>query len=373
MKTLIFADWHLGTENTEDKPRLLGMLEKACEETRPNKIIFAGDTFELILPLEHNESILGSTKEMIVHETLAQWDEVFRYLDQQEASEIIFLSGEHDFEITYHQLEGILQDRLRSKQVRTQEYSYDTDSRSLVMHGHQLDYNRIFLDTGGKKISCIDGLTRAINTFIHQAKHGDRLQKAVKEGNFSYWYAFSRLPAYIDAASQLFGADKKMYERAISAVLRGGELDKWLEQQRDWLTHVLGQSAKIIAVYPPLLLALYQPFYHLLGKIVDTRIRDILEGRPYPDAPPSCFAQPVNNLILGHFHIPRDEEVGKGKRVYNISSPRVHVDGVQDGVLVTHRDNSYLVISSGKDIRMMNQRDTRRIQIAAYFPHSSPR
>src|SRR3989344_3863623 len=332
-KTLIFADLHLGTASIHDADAIVSWTRRVIQKHKPQRVVFDGDTFELILPMEHDLSI---GVEPSIHRIISAWQALFYYHRESDLSEIIFLRGEHDAEVAV--LDDTIQRYFPHQKIITGESWHDATSNSLVVHGHQFDYNRIFWD-GNVKISCIDGLTFAINKFLSQtSKIEQQIRNAVAVGKFSYWYAYGELPRFISAVERLFGADSDIYLRECARVLRDGDLDRWLAEQSSVLTHVCGRMAKIAALHPRLLLQLYDTFYRLLDLHVKWKMRNVLIGRPYKDQPEDLnVSGGVRNLITGHFHEPRAWH-WEGRSVYNIGCPKLSVAGTVGDELHVFRD-----------------------------------
>ncbi len=349
MKTLIFADFHLGTENIEDLQILTCWIEEIIQKKQPDRIVFNGDTFELLLPMEQSFLIEHNRKEKVLETILDSWQQLFNVITKSNSQQLIFIPGEHDYDLFNVSLREILFQSFQAKKVTITNNCYDTESHSLIIHGHELDYNRIF-EVNGTKISCIDGLTFAINRYLSQTPEIEKkIRTAVQKGNFSYWYAYGSLPNYIIAVEQLFGADKKVYEREVAAVLRSDAIMQWLMQQKSLETYLLGKMVRTAALFPEHILSLYDSFYSVLEKIVDNKIRDIFLQKKYTDAPDYCFDKPVNNILLGHFHIAEKQEYF-GRNLYHIPSPRVHVAGIAQDQLQLRRDLGYAVIDKNKVI-----------------------
>lgn len=359
MRTLVYADFHLGSDNSEDQAPITAWVKETLETACPERLIFNGDTFELILPVEHDPNLDLQAKEAVLNQILETWFALFEVVQNSGAKELIFIPGEHDYDLFKTPLQIKLREQFKSQAVTIADHHHDQESSSLIIHGHELDYNRIF-QVDEEKISCIDGLTRAINHYLTQTSEIEqKVREATRKQEFSYWYGFSGIPQYIDVVENLFGADRHVYEKEVAAAILSPEFQKWLNQQKSILANVLGRIAKTLALSPTILLKSYNLFYKLLGKIVDSRIKAILQQNPYPDAPDYCFQTAVKNLVLGHFHNPKKESYPEGN-AFNISSPRIHVDGLNRGKLEIHRDYSYLSVN-GPKVEYSSRRESRII------------
>ena len=363
MKSLVLADFHLGTDNIEDQGEIKDWVESTVAYIKPERVIFAGDTFELILPMEHSPEEDLRDKERVIGAIGNSWQGLFDYLRDSDVQKFVFVHGEHDFDITKPNLEQRLQGLLNGKDVSTSNHFYDAESSTLVIHGHELDYNRIF-EIGGERISCIGGLTRALNDYLAQTPEVEkRVREATQRQDFSYWYGFSGLPRYIEAVDMLFGADRRVYEREVAKVIQSKDSDRWLAQQRSPLVQLMGRGTKKVAQIPSMLLPLYGAFYFVLDKVVESRVKAIVAQKPYTDAPDYCFRNPVNNLVLGHFHRPEESHYSGGS-MFNVSSPRIHVDGIERSDLVIHRDLTFAVIN-GARVEYSSRTNRRRIPLAS--------
>ncbi len=249
------------------------------------------------------------------------------------------------------------------KRVAANEIYYEEPSQTLVFHGHQLDYNRIFR-VNGQKISCIDGLTVALNNFVAQTPSiEERVRLAAEKGNFSYWYAFGKLPKFIRAVEKIFGAKPGLYTRDCARVIRGGDLDQWLAQQSDLQVKVVGWLAKQVALYPPALLWLYTPFSFLLNLKTSKRTKKILMGKEYTDKPEEFKGHKrIKRLVTGHYGDPRRKKY-RGKGIYSISYCRISTLGVKNGLLKTFRDFDYVLLDSGR-VSSYHKRIAKDITVA---------
>ncbi len=366
MKTLVLADLHLGTDNIEDQKEIANWVTSSVETTKPDSIVFLGDTFELILPMEHASRSQLDDHERVLTGILDAWNPLFDHLRKSDVSRLIFIGGEHDHDITSNKLESILKREFSSKDIRAATHHYDVASKSLIMHGHELDYNRIF-DVAGKRVSCIDGLTRALNAYLAQTPEIERtIREATRRQEFSYWYSSGGIPNYIKTVGKLFGADKKMYEREVAKVFRSQELSDWLAAQKSPLVHTVGYITKQIAKFPSLLMPLYGIFRRGLRYVVKSRENSILAQKPYVDAPDYCFGKPVKNLILGHFHKPRETHYANGS-VYNVPSPRIHVGRITEDALGIHRNLAYALLDADR-ITYSTRSTHRTIPLSSYHP-----
>jgi predicted phosphodiesterase len=343
MKKLVFADFHLGTEPTGDQDELTKWLMDATDRHKPDSLIFNGDTFELILPLQHITNTAMEDKKLLLGQITSTWTDIFDYLKKSYVQEIIFINGEHDHEISQPGLEARLRETLKGKEVKVFDHYFDEESKTLIMHGHQLDYNRIF-HVNGQKFSAIDGLTAALTRYLTQTqKIEQRIRDASRNNQFSYWYAGGSLPGYIESSAKLFGNDPRLYSREIAGVLKSEDIKGWLLQNKNLLTKILGTTARIVAKQPNLLLPLYSPLHSLLKIIINSRVKKILNGKRYTDEPSFLYGKEIHNLVLGHFHT--SKRVRYGARTYfNIPSPRIHVPGLKKDYLQTERQLGYLGI-----------------------------
>lgn len=371
MKTLVFADLHLGTADNQDKTILVPWIESVVEEYKPQRVILAGDVFGLILPIDHKRGVAQKTIPDVLRDILNTWQQLFTYWAKSDIQEFILIAGEHDYEIEEDVLISIVKEYLPNKKVSVNDLFYDEESRALVLHGNQFDYNRIF-KVKGEKVFCTEGLTVAINNFVSQTPEiEERVRVAAEKGNFSYWYAFGKLPAYIRATYKIFDADPRVYTRECAHVLRGGELDRWLAQQTDWATKAAGSVAKAVALFPPALLWFYDLFYWLLDEKTQSRMKKVLLGKVYTDEPVNLVPyKQLRHLITGHFHEPREKLYGK-RTIYNISSPRLHISGIKSGVLNTFRDFDFIFINGDKVV-FTHQRTLKDIPISDFSPTRQP-
>ncbi|MEK9154202.1 MAG: hypothetical protein AAB798_01900 [Patescibacteria group bacterium] len=362
MTTLVFADLHLGTANNQDAGTVIPWLRNQINQHRPGRIVFAGDTFELILPMDHRPGMNIANKVHVLQAIVETWDAFFAAVRDSTAKEIVFITGEHDYQIADPNLLSILQNILPSKTVSAGETFFDCVSRTLICHGHQFDYNRVFWKDG-EPISLIDGLTIAINTLIAQTPDIEEMvRRAAERGVFSYWYAYGELPSYISAMERIFGADPSHYFADCARVIRSDATKKWLEQHTDPVTRCLGQIARIVALSPRTLFRLYRSFYVLLEMRERSRIRKILHGLPYADKPPELHRSGIKNLVLAHFHSPGIEHHGV-KSIYKISSPRLHTEGIRDDMLHVFRDFDCVVID-GQRIAYQHERIAEDIPLS---------
>jgi len=277
----------------------------------------------------------------------------------------VFLCGEHDAAIDRDIVAKVIERHLRGKRIVVGETWHDAVSDSLVVHGHQFDYNRIFWN-GDVRVSCVDGLTHAINAFLSDIPETERrIREAVGRGVFSYWYAYGQLPGFISAVAMIFGADIGTYQRECARVLRGGDLDRWLAQQSSLLTHTCGTIAKLVALYPPLLLGLYEVFYALLDLHVKWKMRQVLIGRSYRDQPEILKVNGgVLNLITGHFHDPRIWH-WQGRSCYSIGCPRLSIAGIRKNNLQVFRDLDFVLLD-GRNVSFHHERISRGIPLSEF-------
>lgn len=357
-KTLVLADLHLGTTNTHDIDTLVPWIKVLLTQSLPTRLVLAGDIFETILPMEHGQPINNVGVTTVVRAIVATWQELFSSWNESSVQEVTFLSGEHDAEIATKDVRDVLRRSLPSKRVTTEERWYDEGSDSLIVHGHQFDYNRIFW-SGSERVSCVDGLTVAINALLSQSPGIEtRVRDAAEAGIFSYWYAFGELPRFINAVERIFFAKASTYEAECARMLLGGDLDRWLGMQSDLLTRACGQVVKLAAHHPPTLLRLYDAFYRLLDLHVKWRMKKVLAGHSYQDEPETLkISGGVRNLVFGHFHEPRMWH-DRGRSGYGISCPRLSVAGIENECLRTFRDLSYVLLD-GPDVSLHHKRILR--------------
>jgi len=364
MRTLVFADLHLSTEKNGER-EMSKFLSSTTKEVQPQRIVLAGDIFESLLAVDN---VPGLT-ELHIHDRfdkiLKTWSSLFRMWNNSSCNEFIFLAGEHDHDILRPELLRKLQNILPQKKVKTTSHFFEEHTRSLILHGHQFDYNSIY-DIKGKKISCIDGLTHAINRYVTLNPDIEkRVRNAVTRGIFSYWYAYGQLPLYLKAANQIFGCNVNQYLKDIQQVFRGGELDTWLHHLRDPNKRAIGKMTKQLARYPASLLYLYPKFYHVMEKFTSRALRSILTNTPVADVPKFCTQYgKVKNIIIGHNHTPRIIHLREGN-IYAISSPRLHTVGIIGNYIRNHRDFNYMVIE-GNNITHIHNRQSSSVPLAAF-------
>ncbi|HEY4527287.1 MAG TPA: hypothetical protein VJK53_05605 [Candidatus Paceibacterota bacterium] len=361
MTTIIQADLHMGPANTQDKAMLVSWEKSVLVKHRPKRLVLNGDTWELQLPMEHENSIVHKSPIEIFSEINGRpWKDMVVCWRESLLEEIIVLEGEHDRRLRL--LIDALKKELPGKRIVAAEYWYDAESQTLVTHGDKFSYDREYR-RGDEYISCTPGLTVAINLFLSETPEIERrVREAVDKGIFSYWYAFAQLPAFLRAAEQLFGCDRGRYARECAHVMRGGDLDRWLACQSDWQTRVAGQLVKMAALYPPLLLWLYGPFYALLDLKTRSRMRSVLSGEHYTDKPEE-LAQfgPVENLVTGHRHKTKETHYREGS-VYNLGCPRLSIAGIRGDVLETFRELDYVLLD-GSDVSIHQHRIPHLIPI----------
>src|SRR5688572_447781 len=98
MKTLVVTDLHLGTAHKVDLMLLLTWMDSLIEKYQPERLILAGDTFELLLPAEHSEGSDLRCKSEVLQTILSVWNDLFVLWRRSRIHEIIFLTGEHDYD-----------------------------------------------------------------------------------------------------------------------------------------------------------------------------------------------------------------------------------------------------------------------------------
>ena len=354
------ADLHLGTENTEDKNEITQWINDTINEHTPDSIIFAGDIFELILPAQHSIDIRTKKQSEILKSCIDSWNPLFKILRDSKTSSFHFINGEHDYEIIKPELENIIKKSLSNKKITVSDHHYDSKSSSLIMHGHQFDYNRIY-NLDGRKISCVDTLTVAINNYFSQ--HSG-IRKSTKEKLLSYWYAPGMLPDYILALNKIFGIDKKKYGEDIAKILKSEETKEWISLQHSIASKMLGYSANLISNFPDSLLMLKKTFAKVSGRITDKRINHIFNGKFDRDIPYFCNEKKIKNLILGHAHTFEKVKYQNGVK-YSVPSPRIHTRGIENNNMVLNRDLGYVLID-GENVSLVNEHFDYEIPLENY-------
>lgn len=305
--TIIFGDLHLG--HGHPSAACANLKRALDDEPNAKTLILAGDTFELIFPHQHIGGLQNST-ELMLMAILKSHADFFSFLNKSEIQKVIFIKGEHDYSLSDHA--SVLQEALPEKEVHVTDHYYDAATRTLVIHGHEFDYNRVF-DKQGTSVNLIDGLTIAITNFIDSITDSNlvlEMNEMNRRGVFSHFYSTRQLPHYVEAAETLFGADRKTYEQAIAEHLRSPQVKQWIGLHYDWVVHALGIGVRTAALSPPSLLKLYRPFSWILDRIYERKVYSVLAGRSYPDAPEYLFGNnrgPVHKLICSHLHVAKEE------------------------------------------------------------------
>src|SRR4051812_389978 len=118
MRTVVFADLHLSTANRGDKAELVPWMARVLDEERPDRLMLAGDIFELILSVDHiSVNTIGHARTRMLALIIGSWPELFALWNASSVQEFVFLAGEHDYDIVRPEFLAILQDALPGKVV----------------------------------------------------------------------------------------------------------------------------------------------------------------------------------------------------------------------------------------------------------------
>ncbi len=357
--TLIVSDLHLGTrfnaEDTHIREWLVGLFEQYPIE----HIVFNGDTFEISFCIGNRDELHGPSEilQHILDVHAELWDAVEA---APSLRRITFIAGEHDYFIL-EQIPDVLRERFPDIEVSIEEFFHHTASKTLAVHGQQFDYNLIPSYADAQILT--DKLTRLFETFIFPDEQKTAaVIDAFDAQQFSFWYSAGHLPDYIDATAEIFGHDPDLYFIEQSKILRSPWFRQWVRKLRNPFNRIVGLVVCLFAYLP------YQFFkivnrlwWKVCGKIVLSRSRDLLYGHLAPgliELPP---LPRIDNLVTGHAHARRRVDFDRGgmrKHLYNTTTPRWHVSGIEDGALHLHRDAA-AVLLDGAELRYLTEQEIK--------------
>ncbi len=368
MYTCVVGDLHLGTHRNREDELISQWIIHRLAGNGVRHLIMNGDTFELAFCI--GGRVEPASHELVLGKILEEHRALFECI-RQSFDKVTIVVGEHDY-LVFNVLRQMLYNTLGGK-LDVVEHHYHSPSRTLVLHGHQFDYNLVH-DYSSEEI-LTDRLTRVFEQFTFQTPELSRaVMRAFEKQAYSFWYAAGRQPAFIDATCEMFGHRQEVYYRCMSAILRSDFFKQWVHRHRNTFNKCVGFLAVPMSIAPWWVLRYLNRLWWAMAKtIVLKRAKVFLRGGRIAsliDVPPGL---PIDRMVVGHAHRYRRidfDHAGRQKTYVNTVSPRWHLVGLRNGELELHRDEGYVILGDDGSFNYHGGRETQMVRVHEAFPES---